>query len=107
VSTSLALQRWNLQAKVMLFESSATETASKDINKVIRTPYLDEDISCLAEEAHERWKTTSLYQEHYRQTAWIRIISKNNNEWSLKSSSERIIFSSELLERVGLKGPHS
>lgn len=47
----------------------------------------------------------SPYQEHYRRTAWIRIISESNNEGSLKDSSERVITSDELMARVGSNKP--
>ena len=101
ISTALALQRSYPQASVILFEGIETTTASNDINKVIRTLYLDEDVSCLAQEAQKKWETTSPYQDYYRRTAWIRIISKSNNEGSLKSSAERVITSGRLMELVG------
>ncbi len=60
-STALALKGEWPDARVVWFEGSATHTASKDISKIIRTPYSDKDYVAFAEQAMRMWKEVVPY----------------------------------------------
>ncbi len=100
-STALALIREWPDARIVWFEGSATYTASKDINKIIRTPYPDEDYVAFAEQAMRMWEEVTPYCHFYHRTSWVQVISENNDRSKMKGPTDRMISIQELLQMVG------
>jgi sarcosine oxidase/L-pipecolate oxidase len=100
-STALALKRAWPDARIVWFEGSATHTASKDINKIIRTVYPDEDYVAFAEQAMRMWEEVTPYCNFYHQTSWVQVISDNSYRSKMKGRKDRKISTQELLQMVG------
>lgn len=100
-STVLALKRKWPDARVIWFEGSATHTASKDINKIVRTVYPDEDYVAFAEQAMRMWKEEAPYCNYYHPTSWVQVISQNSHRSTMKTSKDREISTQELGKKVG------
>ncbi len=99
-STALALKREWPDARIVWFEGSVTYTASKDINKIIRTSYSDEDYVAFAEQAMRMWKEVAPYCNFYHRTSWVQVISENNDRSKMKGLKDRMISIQELLQMV-------
>lgn len=100
-STALALQREWPDARIVWFEGIDTHTASKDINKIIRTPYPDEDYIAFAEKAMKMWETEALYRDFYHQTGWVQVVSESSYRSTKKSPKDKKISTDEMLRMVG------
>jgi len=100
-STAFSLKSEWPGARVIWFEGSATHTASKDINKIIRTPYPDEDYVAFAEQAMKMWEEVPLYSNFYHRTSWVQVISENSHRSKMKGPKDRMISTQELLQMVG------
>ena len=100
-STALALIREWPDARVIWFEGSATHTASKDINKIVRTVYPDEDYVAFAEQAMRMWKEKDPYCDYYHPTSWVQVISKDSHRSTMKTSKDRMISTQQLGRMTG------
>lgn len=100
-STVLALQRELPEARIVWFEGTHQQTASKDFNKVIRTPYPDKDYVALAESAMRQWLKDPLFSEYWHQTGWIQCISGDAGKSSIRASEDRQVSSQEMVQMVG------
>ena len=100
-STALALIREWPDARIVWFEGSASHTASKDINKIIRTPYPDKDYVAFAERAMKTWEEVAPYCDFFHRTAWIQTISENSHRSRMKGPKDRLISTQELCQMVG------
>lgn len=100
-STALALKREWPDARVIWFEGSATHTASKDINKIVRTVYPDKDYVAFAEQAMRIWEEEAPYCDFYHRTSWVQVISENSHRSIMKTPKDRMISTQELLQMVG------
>jgi sarcosine oxidase / L-pipecolate oxidase len=100
-STALALKREWPDARIIWFEGSATHTASKDINKIIRTPYPDKDYVAFAEQAMRMWEDVDPYRHFFHRTSWVQVISENSYRSVMKGPKDRPISTQELLQMVG------
>lgn len=100
-STALALKREWPDARIIWFEGSATYTASKDINKIIRTPYPDKDYVVFAEQAMRMWKEAAPYRNFFHRTSWVQVIRENSYRSKMKGPKDRLISTQELLQMVG------
>ncbi len=100
-STALALKRESPDARIIWFEGSATHTASKDENKIIRTVYPDKDYVAFAEQAMRMWEEEDPYCKYYHRTAWVQVISENSHRSIMKTPKDRKISTQELLQMVG------
>lgn len=106
-STALALQREYPDARIAWLEGTATHTASKDINKIIRTPYPDEDYVAFATKAMEKWEKEELYRVYYHKVGWIQVISEGSYRSTRKGPNDNMISDKEMLDMVGsLDKPH-
>jgi glycine/D-amino acid oxidase-like deaminating enzyme len=70
-STVRALIRQWPDARIIWFVGSATHTASKDINKSVRTVYPDEDFVAFARQAMRKWEKEAPYCNFYHPTSWF------------------------------------
>lgn len=100
-STALALQRERPDARIVWFEGTDTHTASKDVNKIIRTPYPDKDYIALAEKAMEMWETKAPYSNFYHRTSWIQVIKEGSYRSSMKGPKDKAVSIEEMLHMVG------
>jgi len=100
-STALAMKREWPDARIIWFEGRATHTASKDINKIIRTPYPDKDYVAFAEQAMRMWEEVTPYCNFYHRTSWVQVISENSYRSKMKGPKDRMISTQELLQMVG------
>lgn len=100
-STALALIREWPDAQIIWFEGSATHTASKDINKIIRTPYPDRDYVAFAEQAMRMWENAAPYRNFFHRTSWVQVISENSCRSVMKGPKDQMISTHELLQMVG------
>lgn len=100
-SSALALIREWPDARIVWFEGSATHTASKDINKIIRTPYPDKDYVAFAERAMKTWEEATPYRNFFHRTAWVQTINENSCRSMMKGPKDRLISVQELCQRVG------
>ena len=102
-STALALQREWPDARIIWFEGSATLTASKDINKIIRATYPDKDYVAFAEQAMRMWEEAVPYRNYFYRTSWVQVIGddNNSNKRMIKGPKDRLISTHELLDMVG------
>ena len=100
-STALALKREWPDTRIIWFEGSATSTASKDINKIIRTPYPDKDYVAFAEQAMRMWEEVAPYRNFFHRTSWVQVISENSYRSVMKGPKDRVISTQELLQMVG------
>lgn len=100
-STALAMKREWPDARIIWFEGRATHTASKDINKIIRTPYPDKDYVAFAEQAMRMWEEVTPYCNFYHRTSWVQVISENSYRSKMKGPKDRMISTQELLRMVG------
>ena len=100
-STALALKREWPDARVIWFEGSATHTASKDISKIIHTPYPDKDYVAFAEQAMRMWEEVVPYCNFFHRTSWVQVIGKNSERSIMKGPKDRLISVQELAHMVG------
>lgn len=100
-STALALKREWPNARIIWFEGSATHTASKDINKIVRTVYPDKDYVAFAEQAMRSWEEEAPYCNFYHRTSWVQVISENSHRGVMKTPKDRMISTQDLLQMVG------
>ena len=100
-STALALKREWPDARIIWFEGSATRTASKDINKIIRTTYPDKDYVAFAEQAMRMWEEAVPYRNYFHQTSWVQVIGDNSDRRMMKGPKDRLISTDELVHMVG------
>jgi glycine/D-amino acid oxidase-like deaminating enzyme len=103
VSTALALQIEQPNAKIILFEGSETKTASKAFWKTIRIPYMDEEYVPLAEESEQKWQTEHPYRKFYRRTGWIQVVC--GGSYKPFHSKERSIKAEDLSDMVRSRDP--
>ena len=100
-STALALKREWPDARIIWFEGSATRTASKDINKIIRTPYPDKDYVAFAEQAMRMWEEAVPYRNFFHRTSWVQVIGENSDRRIMKGPKDRLISTNQLVHMVG------
>jgi sarcosine oxidase/L-pipecolate oxidase len=100
-STALALQREWPDARIVWFEGTDTHTASKDVNKIIRTPYPDKDYIALAEKAMEMWETKAPYRNFYHRTSWIHAIKEGSHRSTMKGPNDKVVSTEKMLQMVG------
>ena len=100
-STALALRREWPDAKIIWFEGSATHIASKDINKIIRTPYPDKDYITFAEQAMRIWEEVIPYRNFFHRTLWVQVINENKDRNLFKGPRDRLISTQELVHMIG------
>ncbi|KAL9099278.1 MAG: hypothetical protein Q9163_005201 [Psora crenata] len=100
-STALALKREWPDARIIWFEGSATRTASKDINKIIRTTYPDKDYVAFAEQAMRMWEEVVPYRNYFHRTSWVQVIGENSEGRIMKGPKDRLISTHELVHIVG------
>jgi glycine/D-amino acid oxidase-like deaminating enzyme len=100
-STTLALIREWPDARIIWFEGTDPHTASKDMSKIIRTPYPDEDYVAFAEKALKMWQTESPYRECYHQTGWVQVVGKGSHANTIKGPNDRMISVEEMQQMVG------
>jgi glycine/D-amino acid oxidase-like deaminating enzyme len=67
-STALALKREDPYARVCLIRGRAKITASRDINKIIRAAYPDDDYVHYAGQAMKSWTTDRLLSKYFHWT---------------------------------------
>jgi sarcosine oxidase / L-pipecolate oxidase len=99
-STALAVQKEWPDARVIWFEGTHTVTASKDINKIIRTRYPDDDYIAFAEKAMEAWKMEDPYRKHYYQCSWVQVTKEGSYRSKMRGPNDRRISTEELLRMV-------
>ncbi|KAF2174624.1 FAD dependent oxidoreductase [Zopfia rhizophila CBS 207.26] len=100
-STALALKREFPDARISLFKGTHASTASRDINKVIRMAYPDEDYVKFAGQAMKRWETESPYCEFYYRTSWVQVRGEDGNENIYTGPKDKKISTDELLRITG------
>lgn len=104
VSTALALQIEQPNAKIILFEGSETKTASKGFWKTIRVPYMDEEYVPLAEESKQKWRTKRPYCKFYRPNiGWVQAV--RGDSYKPFHSKERSIKAEDLSDMVRSRDP--
>ena len=105
-STALALIREWPTARVIWYEGTHTTTASKDINKIIRTAYIDDDYIEFAEEAQKIWRTEDPYRQFYHEPGWLQLIGDNVYRKYIKKQKNQQISVEEMKSLVGCsQGP--
>jgi glycine/D-amino acid oxidase-like deaminating enzyme len=100
-STALALIREFPDARIGLFKGTHASTASKDINKIIRKVYPDEDYVKFAGEAMRKWETESPYREFYYRTSWVQVRGEEGNGNMHTGPKDKKISTNELLRTTG------
>jgi sarcosine oxidase / L-pipecolate oxidase len=100
-SIALAFQREWPNARIVWFEGTDKHTASKDVNKIIRTPYPDKDYIALAEKAMKMWKTQAPYCNFYHETSWIQVIKEGSHRSTMKGPEDKALSTKEMLNMVG------
>jgi sarcosine oxidase/L-pipecolate oxidase len=104
-STALAFQLEWPDKRIIWFEGTETQTASKKDNvKIIRTPYPDDDYVALAEKAMKLWREDVLYRDFYYQPGWVQVISEGSYRSTRKTSKDRKISTEEMLEMLHMVG---
>lgn len=98
-SSALALIHEWPDAKIIWFEGTDPHTASKDINKIIRTPYPDEDYVAFAGKALKMWQTESPYKNYYHQTGWVYVVAQGSIQ--AKGPNDRMMSVEEMKTMVG------
>lgn len=100
-STVLAVQRNWPNEKVVWFEGTHSITASKDINKIIRTHYPDDDYILFAERAMNSWKTRDPYRKHFHQCSWVQVVKEGSHRSTMRGPNDKKISTEDLLRNVG------
>jgi glycine/D-amino acid oxidase-like deaminating enzyme len=105
-STALAVQKEWPGARIIWFEGTDTATASKDINKIIRTRYVDDDYIAFAEKAMKLWKTTDPYRKFYHRSSWVQVIKEGSYRSKMRGPNDTKITVENLLRITGSReGP--
>jgi sarcosine oxidase / L-pipecolate oxidase len=105
-STALAVQNEWPNARIVWFEGTKRATASNDINKIIRTQYVDGEYVAFAEKAMELWETTDPYRQYYHQCSWVQVTTQGSYRSKMRGPNDKKISVQNLCDRVGSReGP--
>lgn len=96
-STVLALKNEFPNHRIVWFRGTHSETASKDINKIIRTPYPDDVYVRLAKEALASWED----HPYFHRCGWIQVMSEGSYRSTRKTEDDRQISTAEFKQMVG------
>jgi glycine/D-amino acid oxidase-like deaminating enzyme len=102
-STATRLREIFPLASVDWVLGSQTEFASADLNKIVRTTYVDHRYKDLAEHAMERWKSDPAYEQYFHPTGWIRAVSERHRKNTERTSDDVAISVNDLQNRLGTK----
>lgn len=83
-SIVLAVKKEFPNQSIVWFRGTHDETASKDINKIIRTPYPDDAYVRLAKEALASWES----HPHFHKYGWIQVMSEGSYRRTRKTDDD-------------------
>lgn len=102
-STALALKREDPNARVCLIRGRARITASRDINKIIRAAYPDDDYVYYARQAMKSWATDRLLSEYFHWTSWVQVRGDDPNTNLHTSEGDERISIDDFVRTTGAR----
>lgn len=102
-STALALIRRWTDSRIIWLEGAHERTASRDLSKIVRAAYEDQDYVDLAESAMDIWRTDPLLKAHYHHTGWVQVFGKESHANAVVGRHDTVISIERMQEATGSK----